>query len=172
MAKDDLGKKLVAVLLRGQSVDGEPGGQRPRGEVLNEAVRDAPGQLEGVVKVDAVLGQGDVGHVDVERVVARHCEDGGEKLGGRRRGREREFAAILDAWSAARAGPARFVHVLGAAGLGKTRLLTDVHARLRATGARSIFVRANPGDRGVAYAFAADIAAKEPERPAPATITS
>jgi DNA-binding SARP family transcriptional activator len=74
-------------------------------------------------------------------------------------GREREFAAILDAWSAARSGPARFVHVLGAAGLGKTRLLGDIRARLRATGARCVLVRANPGERGVAFACAADLAA-------------
>jgi len=74
-------------------------------------------------------------------------------------GREREFAAILAAWDESRRGSARHVHVLAAAGLGKTRLLQDVHARLRAAGARAVYARANPGERGISCAFAAEVAA-------------
>jgi DNA-binding SARP family transcriptional activator len=74
-------------------------------------------------------------------------------------GREREFSAVLRAWDTARAGNARHVHVTGAAGIGKTRLLTDVRARLRSTGARAVLLRPNPGERQVAYAFASDLAA-------------
>jgi DNA-binding SARP family transcriptional activator len=74
-------------------------------------------------------------------------------------GREREFSAVLHAWDAARGGASRHVHVTGAAGIGKTRLLTDVFARLRSTGARTVLIRPNPGERQVAYAFASDLAA-------------
>ena len=74
-------------------------------------------------------------------------------------GREREFSTIVSAWRAARSGEGRHVHLTGAAGLGKTRLLNDVYARLRAMGARAVQVRANPGERQVPYAFASDLAA-------------
>jgi|GEM_PF-445657 len=73
-------------------------------------------------------------------------------------GRERQFSAVLSAWGAARSGTSRHVHVTGAAGLGKTRLLTDVLARLRSTGARALLLRPNPGERQVAYALASDLA--------------
>jgi DNA-binding SARP family transcriptional activator len=73
-------------------------------------------------------------------------------------GREREFSAVLRAWDATRGGNARHVHVTGAAGIGKTRLLADVHTRLRSTGARAVLLRPNPGERQVAYAFASDLA--------------
>lgn len=75
-------------------------------------------------------------------------------------GREREFAAILAAWASARRSPGRQLHVSAGPGLGKTRLLRDVLARLRATGARALYARANPGARNVAYAFASDLAAQ------------
>jgi DNA-binding SARP family transcriptional activator len=74
-------------------------------------------------------------------------------------GREKEFAAIVEAWDAARRGNARHVHVTAAAGLGKTRLLHDALARLRAGGARAVYVRANPGEHGIPYTLAAEIAA-------------
>jgi DNA-binding SARP family transcriptional activator len=75
-------------------------------------------------------------------------------------GREREFSSIIAAWDTARRGPGRHVHVTAAAGLGKTRLLSELHARLRATGSRAVFVRANAGERHVAFAFASDLAAR------------
>jgi DNA-binding SARP family transcriptional activator len=75
-------------------------------------------------------------------------------------GREREFAQVLAAWTAARKSAGRHLHVSGTAGLGKTRLLRDVLARLRATGARALYVRANPGARNLGYAFASDLAAQ------------
>ena len=73
-------------------------------------------------------------------------------------GREQEFTQLLDRWEAARGGRATHVHVLAPAGLGKTRLLTDVHARLRATRARTLFVRASLGARDIPFGLAADIA--------------
>ncbi|HTT66671.1 MAG TPA: AAA family ATPase [Gemmatimonadales bacterium] len=93
----------------------------------------------------------------------RHAPEGEEEAGGRSLvaelvGREREFAAILAAWAGARRSPGRHLRVTGGPGLGKTRLLHDILARLRATGARALYVRANPGARHVAYAFVSDLA--------------
>ena len=74
-------------------------------------------------------------------------------------GRERQFAAIVESWEAVRTGRAAQVHVSAPAGLGKTRLLLDAQARLSAAGARCVYVRANPGERTVPYALAAELAA-------------
>lgn len=74
-------------------------------------------------------------------------------------GREHEFSALVAAWERARNGQSRHVHITAPAGLGKTRLLADLRARLRAIGGRVVSVRANPGERSVAYAFAGDLAA-------------
>jgi len=73
-------------------------------------------------------------------------------------GREREFSLLLDRWETARGGTATHVHVLAPAGLGKTRLLTDVHARLRATRVRTLFVRASLGARDIPFGLAGDLA--------------
>ena len=73
-------------------------------------------------------------------------------------GREREFAAITAAWENVRTGPARHLHIAAPAGIGKTRLLRDAVARLRAGGATVVEVRGAPGDRDVPFAFAADLA--------------
>jgi len=73
-------------------------------------------------------------------------------------GREREFSVLLDRWETARSGTATHVHVLAPAGLGKTRLLTDVHARLRATRVRTLFVRASLGSRDIPFGLAGDLA--------------
>lgn len=86
-------------------------------------------------------------------------------------GREREFAAIVGAWEASRRGPARHVHITAPAGLGKTRLMHDALARLRAGGARAIYVRANPGERHIASAFAGDVAAAVARLPGAAGVT-
>lgn len=73
-------------------------------------------------------------------------------------GRETEFSTLLAAWDEARAGVARKVCIIGSAGIGKTRLVTDIAARLRATRARVVWVRANPGERDIAYAFLSKLA--------------
>lgn len=73
-------------------------------------------------------------------------------------GRERPFAAILRAWEQARAGNGRAVHLRGAAGLGKTRLVEDVQARLQSTGVAVVRLRARSADRDVPWALAAAIA--------------
>ena len=73
-------------------------------------------------------------------------------------GREREFAMLLGAWEQAKAGRGRQVHVSAPAGLGKTRLLGDVHTRFIASRARAVALRANPGERSIPYALAAELA--------------
>ncbi len=73
-------------------------------------------------------------------------------------GREREFITILGAWDAVRRGAARHIHVVAPSGLGKTRLLRDVMARLKADGASLLNLRALPGERAVPYAFAGELA--------------
>lgn len=92
-------------------------------------------------------------------------------------GREREFAAITSAWDEVRRGQARHVHLSAPAGFGKTRLLRDVAARLRASGAPIIEVRATPGERDIPYALAGVLAAALIEAPgalgvSPASATS
>ncbi len=73
-------------------------------------------------------------------------------------GREREFSQLLDRWETARSGTTTHVHVLAPAGAGKTRLITDAHARLRATRARTLFVRASLGARDIPFGLAGDLA--------------
>lgn len=73
-------------------------------------------------------------------------------------GREREFARLLDRWSGARAGRFAQVHVVADAGLGKSALLQHFSGRLLSKRGRVAHVRANPGERRVPYAAAADLA--------------
>jgi DNA-binding SARP family transcriptional activator len=73
-------------------------------------------------------------------------------------GREREFATVTAAWQEAQRGPGVHLHITGAAGIGKTRLLKDLEARLLTMGARVVYVNANPGTRHVAYSYASDLA--------------
>ncbi|HUR00755.1 MAG TPA: AAA family ATPase [Gemmatimonadaceae bacterium] len=75
-------------------------------------------------------------------------------------GRDKEFACLTAAWVAAKSGKFQNVHVSAPPGLGKTRLLQDVFTRLRAGGARAVFIRGIAADRRLAYALASDVAAK------------
>jgi len=73
-------------------------------------------------------------------------------------GREREFSAIMQAWQVARGGTAQSVHLSAPAGLGKSRLLTDVANRLRIVGAHVVSVRADPGVRHIPHLVAGELA--------------
>lgn len=84
-------------------------------------------------------------------------DTGPTTLAGELVGREREFATILQAWQ--RQGSRHHLHVTAAAGLGKTRLLGDVNARLRTLGARVVTLRVHPGQRGISCSFAAELVA-------------
>lgn len=73
-------------------------------------------------------------------------------------GREREFSTVIQAWEHVRHGlGAQAVHVLGEAGIGKTRLVSDVVARLRATRARVAHVRAYPNHQSLPFGLLGDI---------------
>lgn len=74
-------------------------------------------------------------------------------------GREREFAAVLSAWSEVQDGRGAHVHITGGAGLGKSRLLAELDGRLKVMGGRAIHLRAHPGERDLSYALASDLAA-------------
>ncbi|MBX9929909.1 MAG: AAA family ATPase [Gemmatimonadaceae bacterium] len=74
-------------------------------------------------------------------------------------GREREFGSLLALWDEVREGSGvRRAHLRASAGLGKSRLLADLRARLRASRSRVVAVRANPGERSLSYAFVTTIA--------------
>ncbi len=87
-------------------------------------------------------------------------------------GREGEFRSLLERWEAAREGRGGALLVTGVAGLGKSRLLADFHARLRAARARAILIRANPGDRAVSAGFLAAVAEALAQRPGAKAISS
>ena len=80
-------------------------------------------------------------------------------------GREREFKEILSAWDRIRAGRSAHIHVVASAGLGKTRLLNDVRARLRTLRARVVLVRGSVGQRDLNYAMAGELVAALAELP-------
>lgn len=73
-------------------------------------------------------------------------------------GREREFARITTAYESVRTRGALHLHVSGSAGLGKTRLLRDAVARIRAVGGIVVEASGRACDQEIAFAFAADLA--------------
>lgn len=91
---------------------------------------------------------------------ARETTDSGNALVAELIGREREFAAIIQAWDEVGRGQARHFHILAPPGLGKTRFLIDVQNRLRATGARAVYLHADFGAHDIGYAFASEVAGR------------
>jgi len=73
-------------------------------------------------------------------------------------GREREFHLLVRAWRAVAGQSARLIHIEGRAGIGKTRLLREAADRILALGGRLVMIRAEPGERALPSAFAADLA--------------
>lgn len=73
-------------------------------------------------------------------------------------GRETPFATLITAWQATAAGDGRTIVVRSPAGVGKTRLLRDFHARLTALGVSPLLIRARPADRDLPYGLAATLA--------------
>ena len=74
-------------------------------------------------------------------------------------GREAAFGAILHAWEHASHGQTWRVAVLGAAGLGKSRLLRAIRDRLQPGHVTVLLVRALPAARDFPLSFVADVAA-------------
>lgn len=87
-------------------------------------------------------------------------------------GREHEFSRVLAAWELARGGSPRALLVSAAAGMGKSRLLRDVQARLRASRSRCVLVRANPGDRQLSGGFLAEVASQLAALPGAAAVST
>jgi DNA-binding SARP family transcriptional activator len=80
-------------------------------------------------------------------------------------GREREFAALTAAFRGVERDSACIISLTAAAGLGKTRLLTDLARRLAASGVSAIYVRAQPGDRDMPASYIAEVARQLASRP-------
>jgi DNA-binding SARP family transcriptional activator len=74
-------------------------------------------------------------------------------------GREAAFSTLLAAWDVARTSRMARVHVTARPGIGKSRLLRDFAARLRAMRARIIAITGSLGTRDVPYGVASDLAA-------------
>jgi len=75
-------------------------------------------------------------------------------------GRDREFGAICQLWTDTTSSGTTRAHVTAEAGLGKTRLLLDVAARLTALRARVLVHRANVGERHLPFSTVAALAAR------------
>ncbi|MHB1861341.1 MAG: AAA family ATPase [Gemmatimonadaceae bacterium] len=75
-------------------------------------------------------------------------------------GRDHEFGAICHLWSQTVANGAMRAHITADAGLGKSRLLLDVAARLAALRARVLVHRANVGERHLPFSTMAALAAR------------
>jgi len=87
-------------------------------------------------------------------------------------GRAEEFKRLVASWDEARAGRFRHLHIVAASGIGKSRILADFAARLRAKGARVVSVRLRPGDRALPQSAAGDIAAALAALPGAAGIST
>jgi len=73
-------------------------------------------------------------------------------------GREKEFAILLGLWRDAVAGHTAIAEVVAPVGLGKTRLLRDVHQRLRARGSQALTVRALAVERALPFSLVTAVA--------------
>src|SRR5262249_13020863 len=82
-------------------------------------------------------------------------------------GRESAFAELVGSWDRVRRGQSKFLHIdlVSDPGIGKTRLLEELEARLRGARNSCAVVRPNPADRGIPYAFAGELAAATADLP-------
>ena len=87
-------------------------------------------------------------------------------------GREDVFSAIMSKWSHARTGTTIALSLTGAAGIGKTRLLTALAQRCQSKGAIAVSVKANQGERDVTFAFGAAIARALARKPGAGGVSS
>ncbi len=85
--------------------------------------------------------------------------DGVDQLAPSLVGREEAFSACMQAWESTRSGKALRLHITARAGYGKTRLLRDVAARIRAMRGKVITLGGSLGARDIEYTVAGDLAA-------------
>ena len=68
-------------------------------------------------------------------------------------GRTEEYSALVHAWRAARAGQPQRVLITGDAGIGKSRLASQVTGHAETEGARTVQVKAEDGEEGLDWSF-------------------
>lgn len=98
--------------------------------------------------------------------------DGTNELRAEFLGREAEFSALHRAWVATTRMGVHHVHIESENGFGRTRLVDEFAAHLRAQGARVLAVRSHISERGVAFASCARIATALSSRPGARGIAS
>src|SRR4030095_2721864 len=81
-------------------------------------------------------------------------------------GRQREISRLGHAFEAARAGRGRLVTVLGEAGIGKTRLIQELGARIERQGGQLITARCFESEQVLPFAPWIEILRSEPARAA------
>ncbi|MBI1810255.1 MAG: AAA family ATPase [Gemmatimonadetes bacterium] len=86
-------------------------------------------------------------------------------------GRELDFSTLHDLWMVARAKGARTALVTGEGGIGKSRLVHDLRARIVAARGRVVWSAVRAGDRHVAYSALADLASELAAMPGAAGIS-
>lgn len=176
----DHGRSRDAVLLARRVRDAAPGTERAW-RLLLEALRSAGDRL-GFGMEAAALSQHfseDSREPDAATRILLEAEGGGsapagdpgKNLAPALVGREREFGSIVRAWEQARKSAGRHIHLSAGPGLGKTRLLQEVHRRLRGLGARVVSLRANPGDHAIPFSFAGEIVRAVAELPGAAGVS-
>lgn len=168
------GQPREVIVLARRVIEAEPHGQAGR-RLLIEAHLAAGDTISAVAEAEALRRWADGEEIDLEPASRTWIDRATQRspsavampgqsgiavtaLAADLVGREAEFAAILGAWTAASGGALQHLHLVAPAGLGKTRLLLDIEARLRSTGARVRYVRAHPGDRELAGALASELA--------------
>jgi len=144
--------------------------RQPGWRLLLEALIAANDLVSAAVECDALerlLGQeGDVPEPATSRMIAavRRAGPAGSTsvpapvLQPELVGREREFATLIHAWERASRGAAVVVGISAEAGLGKTRLLAELCARLQSMRARCVSVQGNAGATSLPFALASDLA--------------
>jgi len=85
-------------------------------------------------------------------------------------GREREFGTVVGRWHHPESGPGH-IHVVAAAGLGKSRLLADAGARLRALGAPVVSLRVLRSQQDLPGSFLAQVVAALAALPGAAAVS-
>ncbi|MCC6931248.1 MAG: AAA family ATPase [Gemmatimonadaceae bacterium] len=127
---------------------------RAEGEALAQFAEREELQLEPATRALLRLARAAPGE--------RHTPDGTSAAplqAGTLVGRELVFSQLLAAWDEVKEGGRRRIHITGRAGMGKSRLLRDLEARLRAMRAKVAVVGGTYGARDVAFALAGELAA-------------